>query len=162
MFKIIVLCLLGFALTAAWQIFIKIKVTEKYRARYFSRTLPENAQTELTETKLIESKVIEIEYYDQVLFDDAVKQFFEQKIHIRDIQAAEEIQHNLLKKLPAKALTQIRKLDLNEWSIYWNFYDQSLEYYVGKYGVFCSHVDRNGAEHKSEFKTHPEATDLVF
>ena len=161
MFKIIVLCLLGFALTAAWQIFIKVKVTEKYRARYFSKTRPEDAQTERIETKETESKVIEIEYYDQVLFDDAVQLFFEQNIHIRDIQAAEEIQHNLLKKLPAKALTQIRKLDLNEWSIYWNFYDQSLEYYVGKYGVFCSHVDRNGAEHKSEFKMTPEVKELT-
>jgi hypothetical protein len=104
----------------------------------------------------VEGLVIEIEYYEQVLFDDAAQLFFEQNIHIRDLQRAEEIQHNLLKKLPAKTLTQIRQLDLNEWSIYWHFYDQSLEYYVGKYGVFCSHVDRHGEEHKCETTLNPQ------
>ena len=153
MFKIIVLCLLGFALVAAWQILIKIKVTEKYRNRYLLKAVPANDAIEAQADRSVEGLIIEIEYCDQVLFDDAVQLFFEQNIHIRDIDAAEDIQRNLLKKLPAKALTQIRKLDLNEWSIYWNFYDQSLEYYVGKYGVFCSHVDRYGEEHKSEFKT---------
>lgn len=153
MFKIIVLCLLGFALVAAWQILIKIKVTEKYRNRYFLKALPANNAIELQTDRAVEGLIIEIEYCDQVLFDDAVQLFFEQNVHTRDIEAAEDIQRNLLKKLPAKALTHIRKLDLNEWSIYWNFYDQSLEYYVGKYGVFCSHVDRYGQEHKSEFKT---------
>ena len=153
MFKIIVLCLLGFALVAAWQIWIKIKVTEKYRTRYLTKTHSVSDSTELQAERTQDSLIVEIEYCDQVLFDDAVQLFFEENIHTRDLDAAEDIQRNLLKKLPAKALTQIRKLDLNEWSIYWNFYDQSLEYYVGKYGVFCSHVDRYGEEHKSEYKT---------
>ena len=153
MFKIIVLCLLGFALVAAWQIWIKIKVTEKYRTRHLTKTHSVSDATELQAERTQDTLIVEIEYCDQVLFDDAVQLFFEENIHTRDLDAAEDIQRNLLKKLPAKALTQIRKLDLNEWSIYWNFYDQSLEYYVGKYGVFCSHVDRYGEEHKSEFKT---------
>ena len=58
------------------------------------------------------------------------------------------IQQEVLNKMPAKAHTQIRYLDLGEWSIYWSFYEQSLEYYVGKYGIFISHVDRFGQEHK--------------
>lgn len=48
--------------------------------------------------------------------------------------------------------TQIRQMDLGEWSIFWNFYDQSLEYYVGRYGVFYAHVDRFGEEHRHEIR----------
>lgn len=62
------------------------------------------------------------------------------------------IQEDVLRKMPAKTQTQIRQLDLSEWSIYWTFYDQSLEYYVGRYGVFYTHVDRFGQEHKFEIK----------
>jgi hypothetical protein len=156
MFKIIVLFVLGMVLTAAWQIFKKMRKTQKYRTQYLAKTQTQNLVVDDPALDQVEGLVIEIEYYEQVLFDDAAQLFFEQNIHIRDLQRAEEIQHNLLKKLPAKTLTQIRQLDLNEWSIYWHFYDQSLEYYVGKYGVFCSHVDRHGEEHKCETTLNPQ------
>lgn len=156
MFKIIVLFVLGMVLTAAWQIFKKMRKTQKYRTQYLAKTQTQNFVVDDPALDQVEGLVIEIEYYEQVLFDDAAQLFFEQNIHIRDLQRAEEIQHNLLKKLPAKTLTQIRQLDLNEWSIYWHFYDQSLEYYVGKYGVFCSHVDRHGEEHKCETTLNPQ------
>ena len=156
MFKIIVLFVLGMVLTAAWQIFKKMRKAQKYRTQYLAKTQTQNFVVDDPELDQVEGLVIEIEYYEQVLFDDAAQLFFEQNIHIRDLQRAEEIQHNLLKKLPAKTLTQIRQLDLNEWSIYWYFYDQSLEYYVGKYGVFCSHVDRHGEEHKCETTLNPQ------
>ncbi|MHA3890810.1 hypothetical protein [Acinetobacter sp. GXMZU3951] len=156
MFKIIVLFVLGMVLTAAWQIFKKMRKTQKYRTQYLAKTQTQNLMVDDPALDQVEGLVIEIEYYEQVLFDDAAQLFFEQNIHIRDLQRAEEIQHNLLKKLPAKTLTQIRQLDLNEWSIYWHFYDQSLEYYVGKYGVFCSHVDRHGEEHKCETTLNPQ------
>ena len=58
------------------------------------------------------------------------------------------MQSTLLVKMPAKTQTQIRKMDLNEWSIFWSFYDQSLEYYVSRYGMFYTHIDRSGREHK--------------
>jgi AcrR family transcriptional regulator len=48
---------------------------------------------------------------------------------------------------------QIRKMDLNEWSIFWSFYDQSLEYYVSRYGMFYTHIDRSGREHKKSHRT---------
>ena len=63
------------------------------------------------------------------------------------------MQSTLLVKMPAKTQTQIRKMDLNEWSIFWNFYDQSLEYYVSRYGMFYTHIDRSGREHKKSHRT---------
>ena len=64
-----------------------------------------------------------------------------------------QVQAEVFRKMPVSSKTQIRKMDLGEWSIYWTFYDQSLEYYVGKYGVFYAHVDRFGEEHKHDIRT---------
>ena len=61
MFKIIVLCLLGFALVAAWQILIKIKVTEKYRNRYLLKAVPANNAIEVQADRSVEGLIIEIE-----------------------------------------------------------------------------------------------------
>ncbi|MDM1759347.1 hypothetical protein [Acinetobacter sp. 251-1] len=54
--------------------------------------------------------------------------------------------------MPAKTNSQIGEFDLGEWCIYWNYRQQSLEYYVGKYGIFYTHVDRFGIEHRNEMK----------
>ena len=52
----------------------------------------------------------------------------------------------MLRKMPAKTQTRIADTDLGEWAIYWTFYEQSLEYYVSQYGIFITHVDREGRE----------------
>ncbi|WP_228212243.1 hypothetical protein [Acinetobacter stercoris] len=94
--------------------------------------------------------VVFVDAEEQRLFDDVAKIFFEEKLNNRVFKNAEQIQHHYLKNMPASTLTQIEKHDLDEWSIFWSFADQSLEYYVGRYGVFYAHVDRFGVEHKIE------------
>ena len=64
----------------------------------------------------------------------------------------------MLRKMPGSAKSQIRKMDLGEWSIYWALGGQSLEYYAGKYGVFYAHVDRFGAERRQEIRVQDSAS----
>ncbi len=98
-------------------------------------------------------RVIEVDAYEQELFDDVATLFLDQAILLTVEEDATLMQSTLLVKMPAKTQTQIRKMDLNEWSIFWSFYDQSLEYYVSRYGMFYTHIDRSGCEHKKSYRT---------
>lgn len=98
-------------------------------------------------------RVIEVDAYEQELFDDVATLFLDQAILLTAEEDATLMQSTLLVKMPAKTQTQIRKMDLNEWSIFWSFYDQSLEYYVSRYGMFYTHIDRSGCEHKKSYRT---------
>lgn len=104
-----------------------------------------------TQTTKIEPMAFNDE--EQLLFDDVAKLLFEQQLQCTQLAQAEQIQQQFLSKMPAKTDSQIGEFDLDEWCIYWNYRHQSLEYYVGKYGIFYTHVDRHGVEHKAEFKT---------
>lgn len=86
------------------------------------------------------------------LFDDVAKLLFEKKIIKEEYQNAEKIQADFLNKMPTQTQTEIKQFDLGEWSIYWAYQEQSLEYYVSKYGIFYTHVDAAGIEHKREFR----------
>lgn len=90
---------------------------------------------------------------DIKLFDDVAKLLFEKKIQKKEQQHAGKIQADFLNKMPSQTQTEIKQFDLGEWSIYWAYQDQSLEYYASKYGVFYTHVDADGVEHKLDFKT---------
>jgi len=89
---------------------------------------------------------------DQRLFDSAAQLFFEQALQTKDFSQAGHIQHDVLSKMPMNTQSQIGSFDFGEWSIFWSYHEQSLEYYVGRYGVFYAHVDHQGIEHKAEFK----------
>ena len=89
---------------------------------------------------------------EQSRFDAVAKLFFDQNIQSKTIENAEQIQANFLNKMPAATRSLIVEFDFGEWCIYWSYKEQSLEYYVGRYGVFCTHVDCQGVEHKLEFK----------
>lgn len=89
---------------------------------------------------------------DQRLFDSAAQLFFEQALQTKDFSQAGHIQHDVLSKMPMNTQSQIGSFDFGEWSIFWSYHEQSLEYYVGRYGVFYAHVDYQGIEHKAEFK----------
>ena len=89
---------------------------------------------------------------DQRLFDDAAQLFFQQALKVTDINQAGEIQQKLLTKMPLSTQSQSGSFDFGEWAIYWHYHDQSLEYYVGRYGIFYTHVDHEGREHKLEFR----------
>lgn len=87
---------------------------------------------------------------DQQRFDDVAQLFFEKKIIQQNLSYAENIQAEFLNKMPAQTQSQIGEFDFGEWCVFWTYHQQSLEYYVGRYGVFCTHVDQNGVEHKTE------------
>lgn len=89
---------------------------------------------------------------DQRLFDEVAQLFFDKAIQVKDINQAGRIQQEFLNKMPMNTQSQSGSFDFGEWSIFWSYHDQSLEYYVGRYGVFYAHVDRDGVEHKAEFK----------
>jgi len=89
---------------------------------------------------------------DQRLFDAAAQLFFEQALQTKDFSQAGHVQHDVLSKMPMNTQSQIGSFDFGEWSIFWSYHEQSLEYYVGRYGVFYAHVDHQGVEHKAEFK----------
>lgn len=89
---------------------------------------------------------------DQRLFDEVAQLFFDKAIQVKDINQAGRIQQEFLNKMPMNTQSQSGNFDFGEWSIFWSYHDQSLEYYVGRYGVFYAHVDRDGVEHKAEFK----------
>jgi len=140
-------------LNAAWIVGRKI-----YKAqRHLVCQRPEKpAQiSSMTEQEVIEQEqqVHLVDAYELELFDDVAQLFFQRQVHIENRAQAEQLQQELLQKMPMHSGTQIRQMDLGEWSIFWNFYDQSLEYYVGRYGVFYAHVDRFGEEHRQEIRS---------
>ena len=140
-------------ITVAWVIGFKIYKTQKMSQKWRKYQAPEK-RASVTDTAAAErggDAVAVVDAYEQQLFDDIAALFMERgKWH--DIADAAQVQTEVFRKMPVSSKTQIRKMDLGEWSIYWTFYDQSLEYYVGRYGVFYTHIDRFGCEHKCEFK----------
>lgn len=90
---------------------------------------------------------------DQLRFDQVAALLFERKINLRGPEFAEELQYLVLNKMPAQCLSHINQHELGEWSIYWSYKHQSLEYFVSNYGVFYSHVDRFDREHKLQLHT---------
>lgn len=88
---------------------------------------------------------------DVKLFDDVAKLFFEKQIRKYELHAASQIQSEFLNKMPTQTQTQIKQFDLGEWSVFWSYKNQSLEYYASRYGIFYTHVDAKGVEHKQEY-----------
>ena len=155
MLKILIWLCFFIVLIGLWKVWFKIHIHRHFQQNRNKQqeSLNQPVDTSIGEIPLFaEARIEEVEEYEQQLFDDVCQIFFEQKLTERNLSQAMSVQEDVLRKMPAKTQTQIRQLDLNEWSIYWTFYDQSLEYYVGRYGVFYTHVDRFGCEHKFEIK----------
>lgn len=156
MVKILLWLCLFIVVIGLWKVFFKIYTYQHFQQKQNQqgKRLNRHAVTsvkKITEPE-ISARVIEIEEYEQQLFDDICQIFFERQLVERNLIQAVMLQEEVFRRMPAKTHTQVRKMDLGEWSIYWGFYDQSLEYYVGRYGIFYTHVDRFGYEHKVEFK----------
>ena len=154
MMKILLWFCLFIGVIALWKVFLKIHFNQHYEQFKIKHLAEQNKSASTTAMPQLphQAPIEEVEEYEQQLFDDVCQIFFEHHLDERNLNQAIGVQEGVLRKMPAKTQTQIRKLDLAEWSIYWNFYDQSLEYYVGRYGVFYTHVDRFGEEHKFEMK----------
>ena len=152
MIKILVGLCLFIVLIGLWKVVLKFQINQHFQ-QFKIKHLADLDKQAVTSTKPLsahEVRIEEVEEYEQQLFDDVCQIFFERELAERNLSQAIVVQEEVLKKMPAKTHSQIRKLDLDEWSIYWTFYDQSLEYYVGRYGVFYTYVDRFGDEHKFE------------
>jgi len=132
---------------------MKIYKTQRYvKTKRVEKEDPISSSTEESQPESQETLHV-VDAYELELFDDVAQLFFQHQVQIQDRNEAEQLQQELLRKMPMHTGTQIRQMDLGEWSIFWNFYDQSLEYYVGRYGVFYAHVDRSGEEHRQEIRT---------
>ena len=144
------------ALVATSIIVIKIQKKQRFLKRQKKVVESEAASSQMaTHTNRAPQvdRVIEVDAYEQVLFDDVATLFLDQAILLTAEEDATLLQSTLLVNMPAKTQTQIRKMALNEWSIFWSFYHQSLEYYVSRYGVFYSHIDPSAHEHKKSHST---------
>ena len=159
MLKLLLLLCVLFILNAAWIVGRKMYKAQRHLAH---KCLKKQVQlSSITEQEVIEQEqqVYLVDAYELELFDDVAQLFFQRQVHIGNRAQAEQLQQEVLQKMPMHCSTQIRQMDLGEWSIFWNFYDQSIEYYVGRYGIFYVHVDRFGEEHRQEIRTdllHPD------
>ena len=150
MLKIFILIIIAIVAFLLWQLVLKHKNNSALKPQQaISDKLRDPLQPKLKDQN-IEIEIINEE--DQRRFDDVAQLMFEKAMIKKDIACAELIQSEYLNKMPTQAQSQIGSFDLGDWSIFWNYKDQSLEYYVGRYGVFYTHIDRNGVEHKVEFK----------
>jgi hypothetical protein len=148
MVKLLICVVFLIAVFACAKIFKKIKVNQKFKKSQFAKEVfKKPAVSVLTHRDEEDDVIDEVALYEQQLFDDVAGLFLESKTHEMEKAQAIFIQADVLKKMPVQTKSVIRNVDLGEWSIYWGFYQQSLEYYVGKYGVFVTHVDRDGNEH---------------
>lgn len=152
--KFLIFSCLVLILYAMWFIGMKIYRTQRYvKSKRVEKEVQISSSTEDSESDSQETLHV-VDAYELELFDDVAQLFFQHQVQIQDRNEAEQLQQELLRKMPMHTGTQIRQMDLGEWSIFWNFYDQSLEYYVGRYGIFYAHVDRFGEEHRQEIRTN--------
>lgn len=153
MFKLLLLLCIFLLFNAAWIVGRKIYKTQSYLSAQRAEKPEQIASISEHVMTTHEEQVHLVDAYELELFDDVAQLFFQRHVAIQDRAQAEQLQQEILQKMPMQSSTQIRQMDLGEWSIFWNFYDQSLEYYVGRYGVFYTHVDRFGQEHRQEIRT---------
>ncbi|NWK74731.1 hypothetical protein HYG93_10635 [Acinetobacter sp. SwsAc6] len=143
-------------LSVLWMVIKKIVKKQRYVERLKRYQAPEKlANISAQSAGQNDSITHVVDEYEQQLFDDVASMFCEQHYEVSTLDEAKALQAEILRKMPVTCKTQIRALDLDEYSIYWNFYEQSLEYYMGRYGVFYAHVDRLGTEHKREITKAP-------
>ena len=152
MFKLLLLLCIFLLFNAAWIVGRKIYKTQSYLSAQRAEKPEQIASISEHVMTTHEEQVHLVDAYELELFDDVAQLFFQRQVHIENRAQAEQLQQELLQKMPMHSGTQIRQMDLGEWSIFWNFYDQSLEYYVSRYGVFYAHVDRFGEEHRQEIR----------
>lgn len=153
MMKILMVLILLFIAVALWIIVKKIQVNQTFQKSGLGKKLSKKAAISVIPREPRDSdEVVEVLALDQQLFDDMASIFLASETHEMSKSNANEIQTFLLKKMPIQTKSYVRDLELDEWSIYWGFYQQSLEYYVSRYGVFITHVDRQGNEHKYRYE----------
>lgn len=152
MVKFLIFIVFIIAVFACCQVVRKIKINDAFKSKYFAKLNSVKVSMTKASTHTSEEIVEVVDEYEQQLFDDVAAIFLASKTHEMKKEQAVNIQEYVLNKMPIQTQTSLRNLDLEEWSIYWGFYHQSLEYYVGRYGVFITHVDRDGLEHQYSYR----------
>ncbi len=99
-------------LYAVWKVWFKIKINRTFQQS--CQDIANIVQDPITHKapRPVEEVVEEVAEYEQQLFDDIAEIFLSLKVSSRDPEDAETIQQEVLNKMPAKAHTQIRQLDL--------------------------------------------------
>lgn len=146
MAKILAILLIFLACYALWKVMIKIRINrafQKHQAAYCNMVQGPISQKC---PRPVEEVIEEVAAYEQQLFDDVADIFMQDAVAVQHKEEGPMLQEQVLRKMPAKTQTRIADTDLGEWTIYWTFYEQSLEYYVSQYGIFIIHVDREGRE----------------
>ncbi|KGT48327.1 MULTISPECIES: hypothetical protein [Acinetobacter] len=161
MVKLLLFICFLIAIYAAWIVFFKMDKARDQLQHWHKKFKSQQDAFEQANPEQRQPREILVDAYELQLFDDVAQLFFKAPVQLMDRQQAEQLQQKWLSKMPMQTNTLIRKMDLGEWSIYWNFYDQSLEYYVGRYGIFYTHVDRHGQEHKREYRLDVKQADCA-
>ena len=134
-------------------LYVFLKINLKYRSvhQYGQKhnQPKESWEQDIPLEKVLDEQAIKnIDKDEQRLFDDVVTLFITEKVYISEKIKAIQIQDDVLRKMPLQTKAFIQRNEPEDWSIYWAFANQSLEYYVSRYGIFITHVDREGNEHK--------------
>lgn len=135
-----------------WFLFFKSKMEEIKKRPNFDLKYWLKSDTRSKEKNETVQEIEILENGDIRMFDEVAKLLFEKRIKNNSLESAHQIQNEFLNKMPPQASSQINHFDLEEWSIYWSYRGQSLEYYASRYGIFYTHVDAQGVEHKMELK----------
>lgn len=149
--KFLMMVMLIFFLYCLWEFVLqhKFHALKASSSLDLAKLLRPSAQV-VNQPRIRASELVNEE--DVRLFDDVAKLLFEKAYKKSKLDYANQIQYEFLNKMPTQTLSQINHFDLEEWSIYWSYKNQSLEYYASRYGIFYTHVDAKGVEHKREFK----------
>ena len=154
MLKFLLLLILLLVVWGGWRLLFKSQIQDLIKQRLdlsgwkadpiqpVSSTVPSNTTQEIPLDDVME----------QQHFDAVASLLFESEITQTDAAASVQIQQKFLNKMPARTQSQIDQFEQGEWSVYWAYRQQSLEYYVSRYGVSYTHVDRFGVEHRDEVK----------
>ena len=145
---LIVVCFALVSCYAVWRLLLQPKLIMENTQRHFDLTKLLKP-TDLSQPARLVYDTDSVE--DIRMFDEVAKLLFEKRVNHRDIKFAQQIQYEFLNKMPSRTLCQINQFDLGEWSILWEYRNQSLEYYVSQYGIMYRHTDAQGVEHQSDF-----------
>lgn len=146
--RLFMLIVLVICIYCIWKFFVQNKIYFAFDHKRFDL---KKMMKPVAKIKQIEPTIFAtVNEEDIRRFDEVSKLFFEKAIKKKELKGAEQIQFEFLNKMPTQTQSQIQQFDLGEWSIFWGYKAQSLEYYVSRYGVFYTHVDALGNEHKLE------------
>lgn len=148
MVKVLLVVILIIAIYVCYKIYQKYKISHQFFRDRVKRNHKKNVAVSFAQHEEQEILAYDIDLDEQRLFDDVATLFMSEKIHLIEKIQACKIQANVLKKMPLATRAVIQNHDLEDWSIYWVLQNQSLEYFVSRYGVFITHVDRDGNENK--------------